>query len=722
MIAVLYSAHRWLVMRNVPLYCLVSLAYAFAAREKDPGLIWSFERNEELQGITLSHARVTRLHNFATEGHYALQVDFEVVERPQIELSVLDVKPDWHTFGTLGLDVTNPSEEPLGFSVEVEDAAGAETSAHTALDLQPHESGSYALALDSPRPTDLGMRGEPPIPHFTLLAEDHHPLNLTRISKVRIFLTKPVRPRTLVFDNIRLGPGVSYDKIVDAFGQYSREDWKGKLKNDAAFATQRAKEEAELQAHPALADRDEYGGWASGPQLEATGYFRTVQHDGKWWLVTPSGHLFFSLGFNSVNTTEGGTIVEGREQMFEWLPAPGDPLARDYGVSSWASPVGLAIKFVQGRTFQFYTANLERKYGADWFERWKSITLQRLPAWGFNTIGNWSDPRLYEVKRVPYTATLNISGTFAKVASGGDYWNRMSDPFDPAFAEAADSTAREAAQKRRDDPWCMGYFVDNELSWGSMKDDKGRYGLALGALSLDATSPAKRAFLAQLQKRYASVEQLNASWQTQFADWSALLESPFRPPADFSAPMREDLGAFVKTLAEQYFRTVRDALKRYDPSHLYLGTRFAWYTREGVEACAEFCDVLSFNIYRPRVEAAQWSFLDEFSKPVIVGEFHMGAIDRGMFHTGLVKTHDQEKRAEMFTDYVRSVVDNPMFVGCHYFKYTDEPLTGRPGDGENYSIGFTTVVDGLYPEMIQAAKTVGGEMYTRRSRPVTSEH
>jgi len=60
-----------------------------------------------------------------------------------------------------------------------------------------------------------------------------------------------------------------------------------------------------------------------------------------------------------------------------------------------------------------------------------------------------------------------------------------------------------------------------------------------------------------------------------------------------------------------------------------------------------------------------------------------------MFHPGLVATRDQKARADMFRDYVRSVVDNPAFVGCHYFKYTDQPLSGRPGDGENFSIGFT---------------------------------
>lgn len=704
-------------MRSAIILGLVAV-WCASARDKNPGLIWSFERAEDLRDIATSHARISRLHNFATEGHYALQVDFEAVERPQIELDATTVKPDWRSFGALGLDVANPSEEALGFSVEVEDASGAKTLAHTAMDMQPHESAGYALAMDSPLPTEMGMRGEPPISHFTLLAEDHHRVDLGRIAKVRIFLMKPSRARTLVFDNIRLVPGISYDKIVDPFGQFTRADWKGKLKDEAAFAAARSKEEVELQAHPVLPDRDEYGGWAAGPRLEAAGYFRTSQQDGKWWLVTPAGHLFFSLGIDAINTNEGGTVVQGREQMFEWLPAAGDPLAKHYGESRWSSPVGLAIKFAQGRTFQFYTANLERKYGADWFDKWKAITLQRLRAWGFNTIGNWSDPRLYEAKRVPYTATLDVEGKFAEVASGTDYWKRMSDPFDPAFSDAADASARKAAEKYRDDPWCIGYFVDNELSWGSMRDDRSRYGLALGALSLDAASPAKRAFIAELQKRYTSIQELNAAWGTQCTDWTVLLEKPFRPTGDFTTAMRDDLGAFVKALAKRYFRTIRDALKKYDPNHLYLGTRFAGYTQEEVEACAEFCDVLSFNIYRPRVEAAHWSFLNGLGKPVMIGEFHMGALDRGMFHTGLVKTHDQEARAKMFTDYVNSVIDNPAFVGCHYFKYTDEPLTGRPGDGENYSIGFTTVVDGLYPEMVKAVKAVSGDMYTRRSRPL----
>jgi hypothetical protein len=413
---------------------------------------------------------------------------------------------------------------------------------------------------------------------------------------------------------------------------------------------------------------------------------------------------------NSINASEGATVIEHREHMFQRLPSR-DPLAARYGVSYATAPIGLKIKFAQGRTFQFYTANLERKYGRDWRERWKSITLARLQAWGFNTIGNWSDPLLYREKRIPYTTTFHVEGVIADIPSGSDYWSRVVDPFDPAFAEAADRSAQSATQYR-DDPWCLGYFVDNELSWGESGDERGRYGLALGNLSLGATSPAKQAFVDQIRKRYASIREFNNAWNGRVADWRQHLEEPFHPDSDFSEAMRDDMGIFVRALARRYFQTIRNALKKYDPKPSIFGKSVCLVYAGKCGSLRGILRRLKLQIYRPRDRTCAMAV----GKPVIIGEFHMGAVDRGMFHSGLVSAPNQSARATSFVNYVRSVLDNPVFVGCHYFKYNDEPLTGRPLDGENYSIGFTTVVDGLYSEMIEGAKTVSAEMYQRRSQ------
>jgi hypothetical protein len=176
------------------------------------------------------------------------------------------------------------------------------------------------------------------------------------------------------------------------------------------------------------------------------------------------------------------------------------------------------------------------------------------------------------------------------------------------------------------------------------------------------------------------------------------------------------MGEFVKDLARKYFSAIRDELKKLDPDHLYMGCRFAWRTDDAVAAAAEICDVVSFNIYAPRLNAKEYAFTAALDKPCIIGEFHFGALDRGMFHTGLVSTADQKARAAMYEDYVGSVLDHPAFVGCHWFQYVDEPLTGRTLDGENYNIGFLNVTDTPYPEMVEAAKSIHGAAYARRYR------
>ncbi|NDK17255.1 MAG: beta-agarase, partial [Armatimonadetes bacterium] len=99
--------------------------------------------------------------------------------------------------------------------------------------------------------------------------------------------------------------------------------------------------------------------------------------------------------------------------------------------------------------------------------------------------------------------------------------------------------------------------------------------------------------------------------------------------------------------------------------------------------------------------------------PLIIGEFHFGALDRGMFHTGLVKVKDQVERAQVYKEYETGCLRHPQFVGCHWFKHQDEPTTGRGLDGENYQIGFVDTCDTPYPETIAACREVGYGVYGR---------
>ena len=684
-------------------------------------ILFSFEREQEISTIKAVDVRLERVAGHAAGSKYSLAVTIRPGERPGITRPSGTKPWDWRPFGALAVNVANPGESPVELALEVKDTAGASTKG--SFRLRASGQAPIALLLNSPPPLDMGMHGPAAIPHYRLASSDYRKIDLSRVSSIAIGFSGTTQPRQLLIGAVRLIPGDTYDRIVDPLGQFALVEWPGKMRDASEFESRRAAEEAAIAAHPVLPGRDEYGGWAAGPALEATGFFRAVKSKGKWWLVTPSGHLFLSFGLNSINTTEGGTITQEREQMFQWLPARGDPLGAHYRESREWEALELQIKHHMGLSFNFYSANLQRKFGAGWYEAWKRESLARLPAWGYNTLGNWSDRQLFEAKKLPYTATVDFlpaaskdtKPQFAEVPSGSDYWKRMADPFDLRYSAALDRGIREAALKYRDDPWCLGYFIDNEMSWGSMKDERSRYGLALGTLGLQADSPAKRAFLGRLKGKYVEVARVNAAWGTQFGSWQSLLDRPFHPVGGLGDALREDLRAFSLEFARQYFRTVIGILKKYDSNHMYLGPRFDWHTRESVQACGELCDVVSFNIYRPKVVPSEWTVLDGIDKPVLIGEFHMGALDRGMFHNGLVPSEDQADRARMYQEYVRSVVDHPLMVGCHYFKYADEPLTGRPGDGENYNIGVASVIDTPYPEFIEAARTVHAEAYDRRA-------
>jgi hypothetical protein len=101
--------------------------------------------------------------------------------------------------------------------------------------------------------------------------------------------------------------------------------------------------------------------------------------------------------------------------------------------------------------------------------------------------------------------------------------------------------------------------------------------------------------------------------------------------------------------------------------------------------------------------------------PVIIGEFHFGALDRGMFDPGLKAAGNQQDRSEKYAAYIKAAAEAPWCVGAHWFQYTDQPLTGR-SDGENYNIGFIDATDDPYPELRAAARAIHTQLYPLRAK------
>ncbi|MGO8671186.1 MAG: beta-galactosidase [Capsulimonadaceae bacterium] len=668
-------------------------------------LLTSFENPSDMSMVQTGNASASRSTMDATNGLYSLLVTYNAAAWPYVNLVPAQAW-NWSAYaqGGVAVDITNPGPQTVNFGLRADDsplANGTIDCIAAVGSLPPGRTGTFVLPFTAaPNPSLYGMRGLPSrFPGAReLWPANNGTVDLSHIIALRVYTWSLSTAQSIYLDNVRLLPALSTAQlttgIVDAFGQYTGATWPGKLTSAAAYPARIAAEQANLTASPVPAGRDAYGAWAAGPTLAATGYFRTAQYNSRWYLVAPNGHLFYSIGMDEVGL-DRQTIVTGRTGMFTAAP----PATAD--LSSTATSNGVL-------TYNYYVGNLGLKYGQNAYADWQSTSLQRLMSWGFNTIGAWSDSSLFG-RGVPYTIAVSIwGGTYNTVP--GVWGEAMPDPFDPNFTTAVASTLSNTCAQYSSDPYLVGVFVDNELPWpdGSAGDMDS---LARGVLGQTASaSPAKRAFLTQLTGTYATVVALNAAWGTGFATWNSL-DTPYTVPATPTATQEADLTRFVAAYATRYYSIIAQEHHAVDPHHLYLGSRFATFTPQVIAAAQDYADVLSFNVYSTGLAASDWAFLAQTGRPALISEFHFGALDTGMFSGGLVPVYDQAERATSYAAYAQSVLAIPGFVGFQWFQYSDEPLTGRSADGENYNIGFVDVTDTPYPDLVSAAQQFNAGVY-----------
>jgi glycosyl hydrolase family 42 (putative beta-galactosidase) len=671
---------------------------AAAQDERKPLLLLDFGSQFKADTVTTSDAQAA-----VTEAGTLRVQTGHAGPWPGVTLKAPAGKWDLSSYETITLDINNRGGKSLTVNCRVDnpDANGTDhcITGHVAVD--PNATAKLTVRI-FPVPWKL----DKPLNLIGMRAAPTHAgkLNTANVTQLVVFVNQPQEDHVFEIDNIRASGQIrvldssTFLPFIDPFGQYVHKEWPGKTHSIEELIAYGRAEKQDLEMYPGPDDRDQYGGWASGPQLKATGFFRVQKHKDKWWLVDPNGKLFWSHGIDCVGSGNA-TPISDRENYCQDLPGADSPFAQFYGTGSWA-PHGYYKDHSPYKTYDFSRANLRRKYGESFEHAFADITHHRLRSWGINTIANWSNASIYLMRKTPYVTAISFEAKRVEGSQG--YWGKFYDVFDPSFRAKLRERLESQKDRTAGDPWCLGYFVHNELAWG---DDTS---LAVAALVSPAEQPAKKVFIDDLKAKYETIEKLNEAWGTGHASWEALLQNQKAPGKQKA---RADLTAFYTKTAETYFATIRDELKKVAPNQLYLGCRFSSVNDRAARAAAKFCDIVCYNRYEYSV--AELKLPDDIDMPLIIGEFHFGALDRGMFHTGLRRTENQQDRADKYASYVRGALTNPYIVGTHWFQYKDQATTGR-GDGENYQIGFIDICDKPYPEIVRAARDVGYGIYEYR--------
>ncbi len=433
--------------------------------------------------------------------------------------------------------------------------------------------------------------------------------DLKNVEAMSIVMDYPLNGPTLEIRSIELSKEDKGSEFlepapyVDEFGQWIRADWPRKIHSRAQLAEELEKERQTLSGSDAFG-YCEYGGYRA-TQTTATGFFRVEQIDGKWWFVDPHGHLFLSTGSNCISTGRRGQNTQ-----------PG-----------------------------------------------RSLVSQRMSAWGFNTVGNWSWFRVSEeADRKVYVATFRAPRT-EPVYLG------MPDVYSEDFARRVDEAAEQQCAAVKDDPWLLGYFIGNEPPWPDRESEV--VDMFLSGPDT-ATKTRLQAFLAESDTPTRRVE-------------------------------------FVYAMFERYLTVIGEAIKRHDPNHLNLGIRFGGSPPEAVMRMGRDFDVCSINVYEYEATKQIKRVYEATGRPIMIGEFHFGVPADGL-GAGLVQTANQTERGKGYRYYVEQAAALPCFLGAHWFEWRDEPVLGR-FDGENYNIGLVDATNRPYVELIEAAKTTHKRLY-----------
>ena len=266
----------------------------------------------------------------------------------------------------------------------------------------------------------------------------------------------------------------------------------------------------------------------------AKGNFTLERRKDHWWLITPDGAPFFTIGMNHI-----------------------DPASLRY-------PENIHI----------------------WRDKYKGSTTKwlsesvapNLKQWGFNTVGweqevtvrNWRHSRSftyeeYQALNMPYCHMLPFTESHQ--------WEQHTRHFDfnsSQWEEWCDYVARSHCAELSEDPNLIGYFYSDCPTW--------------------------------IHHREVN-------------KWRGPIFDPERLKTEAG---RKELSS----LAQRYYKTTHDAIRRYDKNHLILGDRYeanAPIAPEVIEAALPYVDILSFQDFRdPVTHLDYWH--KKTGKPVLLAD------------------------------------------------------------------------------------------------------
>ena len=378
-------------------------------------------------------------------------------------------------------------------------------------------------------------------------------------------------------------------------------------------------------------------------ELTEKGFFKVEEINGIWWLITPTGEKFYSIG---VSYVEPGYFFYGNQS------------------------------------------------------NWINQTKIRLDEWGINTLEG-GDTRLFP--DIPYIYILRLKHL---IEEDGWTHTRIPDVFDTGWQKRVRMTINDTTTLLRNDPNLIGYQTDNEMKWGAeVWDDQTLLEVYMASNNSTAGKKKVIEFFKSRYDNVNDFNQAWKMNINHFNDLFNHHNFGIRGYKIRYGLAKDDIDTFSRLVAQTYFKVTDEALTSADQNHLNLGVRFFFLgvPREVLEECGKYVDVISINYYRncrSLYDPFWYSFqrmyrcvpLDDWmseyykitKKPLMTSEYCFSGRDslwpiitrpdmswRGIFVGGQY-SFSQEKRADLYEWYTVECLKRPYMVGQTWFSYQDK--------------------------------------------------
>lgn len=527
------------------------------------------------------------------------------------------------------------------------------------------------------------------------------PVRIKDIEKIRLqtapgYKAFKVSIKDMFFTNVYKPYNLEKKLLMDELGQWMLKNWQEKQTGREScniFLRKLLKEAEDNKNTYEFKDWDCFGGYTK-LQFQKTGWFHIEEKNHRFWMVDPLGYGFISMGLDCINPGESTRT----DPVTPWLPVLPDNIKKFQDCYNNKRSGNYSF-------FNFGIANLIYAFGKDaWKESWMKIVKRYLFKWGINTIGNWSDPEFIRYSKMPYVIPMDLQTKTGFPMTEATIFRDFPDVFAPEYEEMSLIYA-EGLKQYKDDPYLVGYFMRNEPEWAFVYE----LNIAEEMLASPCDFVSKEEFITVLRNKYKLIKEFNKSWNVALNSFEEL-RVPVYKASKLSENAKEDLKAFSNEMIKRYVEIPAKALRAVDPNHLNLGMRYAYITDSSLLSGSENFDVFSINSYQITPSEPMNLVGKLLNKPVIIGEFHQGALDKGLTAHGIRGVTTQKERGVAYRYYVEQAAKSQYYLGAHYFQLNDQSCLGR-FDGENYQIGLIDVCMNEYKDMTKAMEDCHNILY-----------